>query len=407
MAARASTAQVLEGGSVTSPQGFAAGAVYAGIKPPGEGKLDVAILASDRPTAAAAMFTKNTVKGAPVLVSMRHARDLSARGVVVSSGRANVATGDRGMRDALEMCERAAARLGAATDELLVGSTGVIGHYLPMDLIREGIDRVELTPDGGHDFARAIMTTDTYPKTFALAFRAGRRDYRIGVVAKGSGMIHPDMATMFCFATTDAPVEAKFLREALRRSVDVSLNMISVDNDTSTSDTVAVFANGAAGGTTIDASSAGAPDFESALRDALIKMAKLLARDGEGATKLIEVRVEGALSHSHARAAARTISASPLVKTAVHGNDPNWGRMFMAAGRSGAVVRMERARAWIGDIPVYAGAPLEYDERAASDELRKDEVLLRVDLGAGFDAATAWGCDMSAEYVHINSDYTT
>jgi glutamate N-acetyltransferase/amino-acid N-acetyltransferase len=406
-AARAGHAVVLEGGSVTSPRGFVAGAVYCGIKTAGEGKLDLGLLASDRPATSAGMFTRSTVKGAPVLVSMRHARGGHARGVVVNSGRANVATGARGLRDAWEMCEMAARRAGTPTDEMLVGSTGVIGQYLPMDAIREGMARIELRADGGHDFARAIMTTDTYPKTFAVGFRAGRHEYRIGAVAKGSGMIHPDMATMFCFLTTDAPVEKMTLADSLRRAVHVSLNMISVDNDTSTSDTVAIFANGAGGGPHIARGSSASAAFDAALQYTLVKMAKLLARDGEGATKLIEVRVEGAGSENQARAAARTISASPLVKTAVHGNDPNWGRMFMAAGRSGAAVRMERASAWIGTVPVYDGTPLEYDERAASDELRREEVVLRIDLGAGSNSATAWGCDMTADYVHINSDYTT
>jgi glutamate N-acetyltransferase / amino-acid N-acetyltransferase len=397
----------IEGGSATSPKGFVAGAVYAGIKTPGPGKLDVGILASDRPATLAAMFTRNTVKGAAVIVSQRHARNGNARGVVVNAGISNVATGATGLANAEEMCELAAGKLGIDPREILVGSTGVIGKPLPIDRIRDGIARIDLAPDAGHAFSRAIITTDTQPKTMAVRFRAAGRDYTMGAVAKGSGMIHPDMATMFCFITTDAAVEKRFLRSALRDAVNDSLNMMSVDGDTSTSDTTALFANGAAGGPTIGAEHAGAASFTKALRYVCVRMAKMLARDGEGAEKLIEVRIEGAASDRDARAAARTVSASPLVKTAVHGNDPNWGRLMMAVGRSYARIDLERARAWLGEIAVYNRGIVPFDEAAASEYLRSEEVLLRVDLGAGKFAATAWGCDMTPEYVHINSDYTT
>jgi glutamate N-acetyltransferase / amino-acid N-acetyltransferase len=398
---------MIEGGSATTPKGFVAGAVFAGIKTLGEDPLDLGILASDRPATVAAMFTRSTVKGHAVVLSAAHVEDGRARAIVVNSGCANVATGDRGMADAREMAALAAARLGAPETEVLVGSTGIIGHPLPMDRIRAGIEQIALREDGGHDFARAIMTTDTHPKTLAVPFRTTGGEYTIGAVAKGSGMIHPDMATMFCFLTTDAPVERQYLSDALRRAVDVSLNMISVDNDTSTSDTVAILANGAGGGPEITSGSADARPFEEALGRACTAVARMLARDGEGATKLIEVRVEGAATPEEARAAARTISASPLVKTAMNGNDPNWGRILMAAGRSGARTELSRAHVWLGDTAVYAGAPVEFDEVAASDYLRAEEVLLRVDLGAGTESATAWGCDMSHDYVHINSDYTT
>jgi glutamate N-acetyltransferase/amino-acid N-acetyltransferase len=398
---------VIEDGSATSPQGFVAGAVYAGIKTPGPGKLDVGILASDRPATVAAMFTRNTVKGAAVIVSQRNVRNARARAVIVNAGISNVATGAAGIADAEEMCALAAGNLGIGAGEVLIGSTGVIGRPLPMDKIRTAVKRIALSADGGHGFARAIMTTDTHPKTIALRFRAGGRAYTMGAVAKGSGMIHPDMATMFCFVTTDAAVERRFLRAALRDSVADSLNMMSVDNDTSTSDTVAVFANGAASGPLIDAAHAAAPAFQRALRHVCIAMAKMLARDGEGAEKLIEVRIEGAASDREARAAARTVSASPLVKTAVHGNDPNWGRLLMAVGRSYARIDLARARAWLGGIAVYNRGIVAFDEKSASEYLRSEEVLLRVDLGAGTYAATAWGCDMTPEYVHINSDYTT
>ena len=409
MAAAAATGGIEEirRGSVTSPQGFVAGAVYAGIKTYGEDKLDVGIVASTRPATCAAMFTRNKVRAAAIMVSELHARRGTARAIIVNAGISNVATGVEGVRNANEMTELAARKCGIAANEVIVGSTGIIGHPLPMEKIRDGVERIELREDGGHDFARAIMTTDTHPKEIAVRFRANRTDYVLAGCAKGSGMIHPDMATMFCFLTTDAPVERRFLQQALRDAVDDSLNMISVDNDTSTSDTTAIIANGAAGGPAIEAGSPGAKPFAAALRHVCIALARMLARDGEGAEKLIEVRIEGAGGDRDARAAARTVSASPLVKSAVHGNDPNWGRVLMAVGRSGARINVDRARAWLGDTLVFDGVPVAFDARAASRYLRSEEVLIRVDLGVGESAATAWGCDLTPEYVHINSDYTT
>jgi glutamate N-acetyltransferase/amino-acid N-acetyltransferase len=404
---RADAPAIVEGGSATSPLGFAAGAVYAGIKAHGEGKLDVGILASDRPCTAAAMFTRSTVKGAPVIVSQQHVADGNARAIIVNSGVSNVANGAQGIGDAEEMCGLAATKLGVQPSEILVGSTGVIGRPLPMHLIRDAVSNIELSVAGGHDFARAIMTTDTHPKTLAVRFHADSRDYTIGAVAKGSGMIHPDMATMFCFLTTDAPVGLSFLRSALQRAVDSSLNMISVDGDTSTSDTTAMFANGAAGGDRLTSAHAAAPAFESALLELCTSVAKTLARDGEGATKLIEVRIEGGASLTEARAAARTITSSPLVKTAVHGADPNWGRVLMAIGRSGAAINLDHARVWLGATQVYSGLPAPYDDRSVSEYLANEHVVIRADLASGDSIATAWGCDMSADYVEINSDYTT
>jgi glutamate N-acetyltransferase/amino-acid N-acetyltransferase len=305
------------------------------------------------------------------------------------------------------MCTLAAKLAGCEPTDVLVGSTGVIGKPLPIEKIRAALPEIALSSEGGAPFARAIMTTDTHPKTIAVRFKANGRSYTIGAVAKGSGMIHPDMATMFCFLTTDAPVDRRFLQKALRDAVDDSLNMMSIDADTSTSDTTAIFANGAAGGTVTTATSAGAESFERALRYVCVEMAKMLARDGEGAEKLIEVRIEGAATEKEARAMARTVTASPLVKTAVHGNDPNWGRLLMAIGRSYGRVDLDRARAWVGKVCVYNRGIVAFDQRAASDELRREHVILRVDVGSGKASATAWGCDMTPEYVHINADYTT
>jgi glutamate N-acetyltransferase/amino-acid N-acetyltransferase len=398
--------EVIPGGGVTTPQGYIAGGISAGIKVAPD-TLDVGILASERPAAVAAMFTRSRVKACAVLVSSLHARNGSARAIVVNSGCSNVATGTRGLRDANELTVLTAGVLGIRPNEVLVGSTGIIGQYLPMDKIRDAIAKIELSAEGGPNFARAIITTDTHPKEIAVRFRANGRDYTIGACAKGSGMIHPDMATMFCWITTDAAVETRFLQDALRNAVDDSLNMISVDNDTSTSDTTAILANGAAGGPPIEARTAAAAAFETALRRVCVAIARMLARDGEGATKLIEVRVEGAASDPDAKMAARTVSASPLVKSAVHGNDPNWGRLLMAVGRSGARIRLDATRVWIGQTLVYDGEPQAYSETAASLYLNNEEVLLRIDLGSGERSATAWGCDLTPEYVHINSDYTT
>jgi glutamate N-acetyltransferase/amino-acid N-acetyltransferase len=399
--------RIVAGGGVTSPLRFTAGGAYGGIKTLGADPLDVGILASDRPCNVAAMFTRSTVPACAVLVSKDHARRGNVQAVVVNSGCSNVATGARGMRDALELCELASATTGVPAGEILVGSTGVIGHYLPMEKIRAGMRKITLSRSGGREFARANMTTDTYAKEIAVTFRAGRREYTIGACAKGSGMIHPDMSTMFCWITTDADVERRFLRRAFRDAINDSLNMISVDGDTSTSDTSAILANGAGGGRAIAAGTAAANTFEAALRYVATEVARMLARDGEGAQKLIEMRIEGAATAADARNAARTVTVSPLVKSAVHGADPNWGRLLMAIGRSGARVNVDRARAWVGEIPVFRGVPLAFDERAASRYLRNEEVILRVHLGAGSAKATAWGCDLTQEYVHINSDYTT
>lgn len=393
-------------GSVTTPAGFRAGVVQAGIKP--SGKVDLGILASDAPCAAAGVFTQSTVPGAPVVVSREHLRGGRSQAIVVNAGIANVATGQEGLDDAREMTRLTAEKLGLAPQEVLVASTGVIGHRLPMQRVREGIARIELSPTGGLSLAEAIMTTDTVRKNTATVFESDGRRYHVGGIAKGSGMIHPDMATMFAFLTTDAPIEPALLDGALRASVGRSFNMISVDMDTSTSDTVLLLANGAGGGESIAAGSKGAAAFREALDRVSVALARMLAADGEGASKLIEVRISGAASDEEARRAARTISSSPLMKAAVYGNDPNWGRMMMAIGRSGAQIDLTRARLSIGGAPVYAeGRPQPLDSPRLREALAGPEVILSADLGRGSSEATAWGCDLTEEYVRINSEYTT
>jgi glutamate N-acetyltransferase/amino-acid N-acetyltransferase len=401
----------LEDGGVTSPDGFVAGAAYAGIKTYGaEPRLDVALLASQAPCAAAGIFTQNRVCGAPVVVCKERIARGGGRAIVVNSGCSNVATGERGLADARRMAAIAGQRAGIPADGVLVASTGVIGRPLPMDRIEGAIGALQLEPGAasGAAFARAIMTTDTVPKSRALALRAGGRRYTIGGAAKGSGMVHPDMATVLCFLTTDAPADARWLQRTLAAAGDDSLNMIDVDMDTSTSDTMLMLANGRAGGDPLCEDHPAAPAFTAALRALAIELARDLARDGEGARTLIEVSVSGASAERDARIAARTVVSSPLVKTMIAGRDPNLGRVLMALGRSGARVQLERTSVWIGEHCAFErGVATALDLSEISRAMDRPEVRIRVDLGLGDAAATAWGCDLTADYVKINADYTS
>ena len=396
-------------GGVTAPAGFRAGAAAAGVKTYGpEPRLDVGLLASDLPCAVAGVYTRNAVQGAPVLLTRERAAGGAARAVVANSGNSNVATGPRGIGDAARMAALAAAALGVDEREVLVASTGVIGRPLPLDRVEAGIAAIALSADGGEDFARAVMTTDTRPKQAAVRFEAAGRAVAVGGCAKGAGMIHPDMATMLAFLTTDAPADPAWLRAALRRVCDRSFNMLDVDMDTSTSDMALVLANGAAGGDPIGEGHPAAGALEAALEAVAVTLARELARDGEGARTLIEVVATGAASPGDARLAARAISSSPLVKTMVTGRDPNWGRVLMAAGRSGAAIDPGAASVWIGERPAFErGAPAPTPEAEISAAMDAAEVRIRIDLAAGEDSATAWGCDLTAEYVSINADYTT
>ncbi|MBN2463032.1 MAG: bifunctional glutamate N-acetyltransferase/amino-acid acetyltransferase ArgJ [Dehalococcoidia bacterium] len=391
-------------GTVTSPQGFLAGAVEAGIK--GQAKLDLAILCSEKPCVAAGVFTTNAIKSAPVILSRNHLKDKKARAVVVNSGCANACTGDSGMADAVEMAKLAAEKLELSAEDVLVASTGVIGVSLPMERICTGIHQVALKKDGGHDFARAMMTTDTFPKEIALFVESELGRFTVGGVAKGAGMIHPDMATMLCFLTTDAAVEAGFLQVALQKAVDNSFNMVTVDGDTSPSDTVVILANGLSQTKTINEGNGGL--FQKALDGVCIYLAKCVARDGEGATKLIEVIVEGAMDGAQARLAARTVASSSLFKAAIHGNDPNWGRAVAAMGRSGVEVNEKKLEVYLNDVCVMKqGYPVSFDKQKVSAGLAVKEVSARLCLNLGQGKAVAWGCDLSEEYVTINSDYTS
>jgi glutamate N-acetyltransferase/amino-acid N-acetyltransferase len=397
----------ITGGTVTSPQGFQAGAVYAGIKKD-DTKLDLGILYSEVPADAAGVFTTSTICAAAVTLCQEKLKKNKVSALLVNSGCANAYTGNQGMKDCEEMASLGGEAAGVPSNEVLVASTGVTGQLLPMSLIRESIGNIMLSPDGGRTLARAIMTTDTVPKETAIYVKSGDGDYTIGGIAKGSGMIHPNMATMFCFLTTDARVDNDFLKTTLKKAVDISFNMISVDGDTSPSDTVILLANGMAGGSTISAGSAGARRFQKALNEICITLAKDLARDGEGATKLIEVTVNGAKGTGQARIAAREVIGSTLIKTAVHGGDPNWGRIIMALGQCGIDVELEKIDLSIGNVDILeSGKPLPFNESSVVRALDQNEVPIHINLNMGKGVATAWGCDLSEEYVGINSEYMT
>ncbi len=393
-------------GTVTSPHGFHAGSVYAGIKEKTDNAPDVGILTSEIPCVAAALFTTNRIKAAPVILSQQRLQGGRAVAVVVNSGCANACTGEPGLADAAEMAKLAAECIGASPEDVLVASTGVIGQRLPMERIRAGMGQVVLAADGGHELARAIMTTDTVPKEVAV--RTGEGGFVIGGTAKGSGMIHPELATLLCFLTTDASVDMDFLRLALRKAVDISFNMVSIDGDTSPNDMVLVMANGLAEGELVSQGSRQADTFQQALNQVCMHLARAIARDGEGASKFIEVTVSGAASVADARLAARTIVSSPLVKAAVHGSDPNWGRVMAAAGRSGVELVEAKIDLYIGDIClVTKGCPLPFNREEVVRLLDGSEVFLALNLNLGSAKATAWGCELYEEYVTINSQYTT
>lgn len=400
--------KAVPGGTVTSPEGFFAGAVSAGINKKAAGKLDLAVLFSETPCVAAGLFTSSQLKGAPVRLTQQRLERGQAGAVVVNSGCANAFTGEHGLVDAAEVASLVAEGIGIAPEEVLVASTGVIGVPLPMKRIRPAVEQIIMSRDGGHELARAMMTTDTMPKETAVRVKVGDSQFTIGGVAKGSGMIHPDMATLLCFLTTDAAVERNFLKDALKKAAAVSFNMISVDGDTSPSDMVVLLANGMAGGEPISAGSQQADAFQQALEQVCVYLAKCVAGDGEGATKLIEVIVNGAASLSQARQAARAVVSSSLVKAAIHGADPNWGRVVAAVGRSGAEMDEDRIDLFIGEIQVVkAGKALSSGKRRVIQLLRDKEIKLSLNLNLGSGQATAWGCDLSEGYVAINSDYMT
>jgi glutamate N-acetyltransferase/amino-acid N-acetyltransferase len=396
-------------GGVTAPQGFRSASLHCGIKAK-SGALDLAVLVTDEPATAAGLFTTNLAKAAPVLVSQRHLTSTSgrARAVVVNSGCANACTGDDGMANAVRMTAETAAAIGCATDEVLVASTGVIGVGLNMERVVPGIRAAAtaLAREAGADMARAIMTTDPFPKECAVEVTTARGAFRVGGTAKGSGMIEPNMATMLGFITTDAAVPTGLLRRALEDSARRTFNAITVDGECSTNDCVFAMASGAAG-VRVD------EDLYPVLRAAFYEVSRELAmgivRGGEGATKLITINVTHAATETDAMRVAKTIANSPLVKTAVHGADPNWGRIVAAAGRSGVLFDVDRATVHVGGTLLFEhGLPHDDAAPIAAEHLKGADVRIDVDLGtADSGKATVWTCDLSAEYVRINGEYRT
>ncbi|MBF8267169.1 MAG: arginine biosynthesis bifunctional protein ArgJ [Dehalococcoidia bacterium] len=398
----------LEGGTITSPQGFLAGATYSGIRTYTADKLDLGIVCSELPCTVAGSFTTNRIKSPSVVLSQQRVSSGHAQAIVANSGIANACVGEQGLKDAREMAALAARHLGIPPELVLPCSTGLIGVELPIALIRGGIGKIQLSREEGHALARAIMTTDTHPKEVAVSFQVKEKTYTLGGIAKGSGMIHPNMATMLAFLATDAPVERAFLQATLSQAVDSSFNMISVDRDTSTNDSVILLANGAAGGDAIAPGTPGEEVFRHALKEVCTALAKEIARDGEGATKLIQVTVEGALTEGDARAAARSVVSSMLVKCAVHGSDPNWGRIIVALGCSGAQVDEGRVALYINEVCIMEeGRPIPFFKDAVVVTMQGPENSFRLNLNLGEASATAWGCDLSEEYVTFNSAYTT
>lgn len=391
-----------EAGDVCSPRGFRAAGVHCGLK---RRSPDLALLVSDGPTAAAGLFTTNRVQAAPVRYSRGVVRKGRARAVVVNSANANACTGERGERDAREMAELTARSLGCPSDEVLVASTGLIGVPLPMEKIREGIPRAaaELAPDA-RQAARAILTTDRFTKTAALGLELAGRTVTVGGMAKGAGMVHPDMATTLGFLTTDAPVEPADLQAALGRAVDASFHRISVDGETSTNDAVLALANGRAGGASLQG--AALERLASVLARVARHLALEVVRDGEGATRIARVVVEGAANTAEARRAASRLCTSPLVKTALAGGQANWGRIAAAVGSAGVALDPDALDVRLGDVQVAAGgAFVEGAAEAAADGLAGDEVRIRVHLGAGTSRAEMWTCDLNETYVRLNAGY--
>ena len=394
-------------GGVTTPRGFRAAGISAGIK--ANKGLDLALLVSESPATAAAVFTVNRAQAAPVVVSRQHlARSGGvARAIVVNSGCANACTGDEGLQAARDMAAETARFVNCPAEQVLVASTGVIGVALPIEKVRSGLPDAmrALGADQGAAAARAIMTTDPFPKEAAAQIAIGAREVAIGGMAKGSGMIEPMMATMLAFVTTDAAAPQPLLARALREAVDDTFNAITVDGECSTNDCVMLLANGASGAV-VDETSYGA--FVAGLQAVCRELALGIVRGGEGATKLVTVTVTGGASSVEARRAAKAIANSPLVKTAIHGGDPNWGRLIAVAGRAGVAFELERAAVMIGSIVLFKnGKPHDEAAPQAAAYLKGKDISVSVDLGAGTVSSTVWTCDLSAEYVRINADYRT
>ncbi len=393
-------------GGITAPSGFLCSGLRAGIKKKGR---DLALIYSELPSVAAGVFTSNRVKAAPVKLTCEHLKDGRARALVANSGNANACTGRKGYEDARAVSAEAARQLGLAPEEVLVFSTGVIGVFLPvskicgkMNALVKGLGRFK-----SREAAEAIITTDKFPKEAALKLCIGGAEIKMGAVAKGAGMICPDLATMLCFITTDARINADALGRALRSSVDKSFNRITVDGDCSTNDSVVIIANGASGNKKVEYGSGDYKKFREALDWLTAEMARMIVSDGEGASRFVEVRVEGARSSGEAKKACFGIANSNLVKTALAGGNPNWGRIVSAAGASGARMEEEKMRVSLGDIVVMeGGAPARCDMRKVKRHLKSPVVKITVELGSGDKRCRVWTTDLTEEYVKINREYS-
>jgi glutamate N-acetyltransferase/amino-acid N-acetyltransferase len=394
-------------GGVAAAAGFMGAGVACGVRD--AGRRDLGLLFSELPCETAAVFTRNAVKGAPLVVTREAVETGGVQAVVANSGNANAATGGRGIEDARAMQALAAETLGIEASEVAVASTGVIGVHLPMDRISSGIRAASGKLDeGGEGFAESILTTDTRAKEAVARVEIGGRTITVGGTAKGSGMIHPNMGTMLAFLATDAVVEKDCLKETLSRVTDRTFNRVTVDGDTSPSDMALLMANGAAGNEPLTLDSPDYPIFVEAIEDVAQTLAREIARDGEGATRLVEVAVEGAASEESAAALAKSVVGSNLVKAAVFGEDANWGRVLTAMGYSGEVFDPEEVELWFGPIKVFSGGePVPHEEAEANATLAAGQVKITVQLGEGDASATAWGCDLSYEYVRINGSYRT
>lgn len=403
--------KMIEGG-ICAPLGFTASGIHCGIRKNKE-KKDLALVMCEKECDTAAVYTKNLVYGAPIKVTRANIADGKARGVICNSGIANTCSPD-GVEKAQAMCELAAAATGTKSTDFIVASTGVIGPSINIEPIKNGMAELvnELSRDGSDSAANAIMTTDTVKKEFAVEFILGGKTCRIGAIAKGSGMIHPNMATMLCFITTDADISSKCLKSALLSVIDDSFNMLSIDGDTSTNDTVAVLASGLCGNERIDSENSDYTVFTEALSILCKKTVRLMAKDGEGATKLIECFVSGAENRQIAKTCAKSVISSALVKSAMFGADANCGRILCAIGYSGAQIDVDKIGIeYISDRGTVTvcqnGTVIDFSEEKAKDILSADEIQIAISLNDGEETATAWGCDLTYDYVKINGDYRT
>ena len=405
--------QPIKDGVITSTPGFQAVGVACGLKP--NAALDLALVYSAEPCVGAAVFTTNLIKAAPVLFDQKvlSERPAGLHGVIINSGCANACTGEQGYRDTEETAARIVRMLDIEAGSIMIMSTGVIGARLPMDNVlagmAEAVDQLSSSADAGHAAARAIMTTDTRPKETAVKIITDEGEYVIAGMAKGSGMIHPNMATMLCVMTSNVRIVPQLAQRALKEAAEQSFNMISVDGDTSTNDTLLFLANGLADMPAIvSAETRAYRDFVKGLSHAAIELAKGIVRDGEGATHFVEITVHGARTREEAKRVAESVAKSLLVKTAIYGQDANWGRIVCAVGYSGVAIDPHSVGVWLGDLEmVRGGAPYDVDERRASDILAQPEISIGIDLNQGNAQVTMWTCDISHRYVDINAHYRT